>query len=251
MFSYYGKLSAEFYDIDTPIGYSFGDVEYYKERLKGCRGKILEPAVGTGRVLIPLLKEGFNVEGMDISSEMLSLCKTHCSKIGLAPNLYKEDMKSFSLPHEYESIIIPAGSFLFIKNREDSINALKCFYNHLCPGGRLIVDIFIPTNFQTGSVSTKSLLNKSGKLITENDCLTEVDLINQHSISYIRYEKWDNEKLVDTELEHFSMRWYGIEEFRMILENIGFKNISISSDYKFRQYPESNDQVITFEGFRK
>lgn len=48
------------------------------------------------------------------------------------------------------AIIIPTGSFCLIENREDSINALKCFYEHLNPGGRLIVDIMLPYDWKTG-----------------------------------------------------------------------------------------------------
>src|SRR5690625_3841203 len=58
MFSYYSKLSSEVYDIDKYIGLSFGDVEFYSERLDSCAGPVLEPGVGTGRILIPLLEKG-------------------------------------------------------------------------------------------------------------------------------------------------------------------------------------------------
>src|SRR5262249_8159369 len=57
----YGQLGALVYDLDKPIGCSFGDIEFYKERLAGCRGPILEPAVGNGRMLIPLLENDLNV----------------------------------------------------------------------------------------------------------------------------------------------------------------------------------------------
>ncbi len=48
----YGKLAAWVYHLDKPIGHSFGDLEYYRERLAGCTGAILEPATGNGRILI-------------------------------------------------------------------------------------------------------------------------------------------------------------------------------------------------------
>lgn len=75
MVSFYGSLSTELYDIDKYIGKTFGDVEYYSERLEGVKGKILEPAVGNGRILIPLLHKGLNIEGFDLSDDMLRLCK--------------------------------------------------------------------------------------------------------------------------------------------------------------------------------
>ena len=75
MFSFYSTLCTELYDYTKPVGYSLnGDIEYYKERLKDCRGRILEAAVGSGRVIIPLLEAGFTVDGIDYSPEMLDSC---------------------------------------------------------------------------------------------------------------------------------------------------------------------------------
>ncbi len=46
----YGKLASWIYHIDRPIGHSFGDLGYYRQRLDGCDAPILEPAVGNGRI---------------------------------------------------------------------------------------------------------------------------------------------------------------------------------------------------------
>lgn len=83
MLAYYNRLSSEVYDIDKYIGLSFGDVEFYRERLASCKGNILEPGVGTGRILIPLLEKGFEVDGFDISEDMLEICRNNCESRGL------------------------------------------------------------------------------------------------------------------------------------------------------------------------
>lgn len=106
MFNYYGKLSSEVYDIDKYIGLSFGDVEFYSDRLASCKGKILEPGVGTGRILIPLLEKGMNVDGFDVSDEMLKICRNNCETKGLNPKLSEGEMASFSLNTKYEAIIV-------------------------------------------------------------------------------------------------------------------------------------------------
>src|SRR5690625_2950424 len=97
MLSYYSKLSSEVYDIDKYIGLSFGDVEFYSERLADCQSKILELGVGTGRILIPLLERGMDVDGFDVSTEMLNICKTNCDQRRLQANIVEGKMESFSL----------------------------------------------------------------------------------------------------------------------------------------------------------
>jgi len=79
MLGYYSNLSSEVYDLDKYIGRSFGDVEFYSERLANCTGRILEPGVGTGRMLIPLLEQGLKVDGFDVSEEMLNICRISLS----------------------------------------------------------------------------------------------------------------------------------------------------------------------------
>ncbi len=251
MFSFYGSLSTEVYDLDKPIGRSFGDVEYYRERLKGCTGKILEPAVGTGRILIPLLEAGLNVDGIDCSEDMLSLCKKYCKERNLYSELQIEDMSSFNLQNKYDAVILPTGSFLLIKDREDSIRALKCFYEHLRKDGRLIVDIFLQTDFKPGTISTRTWETLNGDLITLEEKHVEINPIKQYTVSHMKYEKWRDKKLIETELEYFLLSWYGVEEFKKLLENIGFSDIVISSDYQYNIYPTNGDQIITFEAYKR
>jgi len=38
-----------------------------------------------------------------------------------------------------------------------------------------------------------------------------------------------------------------VEEFRLVLESVGFKDIKISSDYKLGKYPSLSEDMITFE----
>jgi len=247
MFSYYSKLSSEVYNLDKYIGLSFGDVEFYYDRLASCEGPILEPGIGTGRILIPLLEKGLNVEGFDVSADMLAICRANCEQRGLKPKLFEEKMESFSINKKYEAVIVPTGTFLLLHKREDSIQALKKFYHHLSNGGRLIIDIFLQTDFTIGNISTRTWETKDGDMITLESKITEVDYINQYTISHHRYEKWRNGQLIQTELERFPLRWYGVEEFKQILEQIGFEDIVISADYQFGQYPTEPNQTITFE----
>lgn len=190
MLGYYNKLSSEVYDIDKYIGLSFGDVEFYSDRLASCKDNILEPGVGTGRILIPLLQKGLKVDGFDVSEEMLKICRNNCEQRGLKPKLFEGKMESVSLDIKYEAIIVPTGTFLLLHRREDSIKALKNFYHHLSNGGRLILDVFLQTDISIGKVSTRTWESKNGDIITLENKVVEVDYINQYTISHNRYEKW-------------------------------------------------------------
>ena len=44
----YGRLVAEVYELDKPVGSTFPALRYYTRQLAGVTGRILEPATGTG-----------------------------------------------------------------------------------------------------------------------------------------------------------------------------------------------------------
>lgn len=247
MLGYYSKLSSEVYDLDKPIGSSFGDIEYYLERLGSCKGHILEPATGTGRLLVPLLEKGFEVDGFDVSEEMLTVCRVNCEKHGFHPNLCQAKMESFTVDRTYAAIVIPTGTFLLLDEREKSLRALQNFYNHLETGGRLIVDLDVPAGVELEKTSTRTWQALNGDTLTVESKKIKVDWIHQTFVSQGRYERWREGKLIETELERYPMRWYGVEEFRTILENIGFKEVAISSGYQVDHYPKNASSIITYE----
>ncbi|MBD1382161.1 class I SAM-dependent methyltransferase [Metabacillus arenae] len=250
MFHSYSELATEVYDLDKPLGHTFGDIEYYKKRLKSVSGHVLEPGTGSGRVLIPLLEAGFKVEGLDHSVHMLQSCRGRCEERGIKPTLYQMEMHHFKLPKKYEAIILPAGTFLLIEDRKESIQALKNFYDHLETGGKLILDLYLQNELSPNTVTTKSWNTKAGELITLETKMVEVDFLNQYSVSFLKYEKWKQGELMKSELQRLPQRWYGIKEFKLILERIGFSGITLSADYQYEKEPSHHDQTFTFEAIK-
>jgi len=101
MFKEYGKLSAMLYEHKSPVGHSYdGDIEFYCNKLEGISSRVLEAGVGTGRVLIPLIKNGLVVDGVDLSFEMLEQCTINLGKHGVKADLYRQDLTKMSLPNK-------------------------------------------------------------------------------------------------------------------------------------------------------
>ena len=82
----YRGLAAECYDLwfgKEP----FWDQGFFHERIRQNKGMALEIACGTGRLLVPFLRDGLVVEGMDASDEMLSICRAKAARAGVTPTL--------------------------------------------------------------------------------------------------------------------------------------------------------------------
>jgi SAM-dependent methyltransferase len=245
----YGRLSAWVYDLDKPVGRSFGDIEFYRERLAGCAGAILEPAVGTGRFLIPLLEAGYTVEGFDASDEMLERCRANCGARGLAPPLQKMRFQDFHYDRRFAAIVLPVSSFELIADFDEALSVLRRFHAHLEAGGRLILDLESTNGFfDDGGV--RNWTTAAGDVLTLTDEHTDIDRLAQRTVSYLRYEHWRDGHLVDSELELFTLRWWGVREFELALKASGFSDVTLSGSYRPDRPPARDDRVITFEAWR-
>jgi hypothetical protein len=77
--------------------------------------------------------------------------------------------------------------------------------------------------------------------------LVEVNFLEQYTVAHLRYEKWRGGELIQTELQHFPLRWYGLEESELVLRSVGFSDVVVSADYEYGRRPSRAEQTFTFE----
>jgi SAM-dependent methyltransferase len=245
--NFYGDLCTQTYDITKPIDGQYPDVPYYIRHLSKIGGKILEGMVGTGRLIIPLLEAGLNVEGIDSSPYMLEVCRKNCKQRGLHPKLYQGSIENLDLPDQFNAIVITWGSFMLLENRSSAIAALKALTRHLTPQGRLFIDLEIPIeDFKTENmIQQRNIQCPDGSIILMQSSF-KIDWLNQVKQIWNRYEKWREGKLVETELQYFPLHWFGIEEFIMCLKEQGLNNITLCADYQDGRQPTSHLETLCF-----
>lgn len=68
------------------------DLQYYKKWLpKNKEAKILELCCGTGRLTIPIAKDGYNICGVDYTPSMLEQAKVKAAEAGLVIDFIEAD----------------------------------------------------------------------------------------------------------------------------------------------------------------
>lgn len=245
----YGSIAAEIYDIDKPFG-ALPDTAFHLQRLKGLEGPILEPACGSGRTLVPLLDAGCDVSGFDASSEMLARCQARCADHGHSPDLQQARFEDFQYDHAFEAIVVPVGSFTLIDTFAAALAVLRRFHDHLAPGGLLVLDIQ-PLSFLVGAGDDRrSWTADNGDLLTLVGSRIKTDWLVQRADYHIRYERWRDNALIETQIEPMAQRYWSLEEFKMALGEAGFGDIAVTGNYDRRRAPRNGDRVITFESTR-
>ena len=244
----YGSLCAEIYDLDKPPG-SLNDIGYYQSRLKDLEGPILEAAVGTGRLLIPLLEAGLPVEGFDHSAQMLAVCEGHLQSRGLTARLQKAGFADFTSDQPYGAIIVPASSFILIDNYDAAVATLARFQDHLKPGGLLLIDL-PPLSFYEVKAPPRSWTAANGDRLTLVSQQERSDPIAQTRVNQDRYERWRDGKLVETELEYFAYRVWGLKEMELSLAALGFVDIEVCGNFRPGRVPKAGDGILNFSAKR-
>jgi SAM-dependent methyltransferase len=239
----YGPLATEIYDRAYPIGTSFGDVEYYRSALGGTLGRVMEPAAGSGRILIPLTEAGYDVDGFDTSPEMLALARSYCQQRSLSPTLELASMTDVVKPAGYEAVIVPTGSIVLL-DKSGAAAAIDAFYGNLRPGGRLILDV--PAPRMISEPETLRTWHKDTLAWTIQTMTSVFDRVTEQITHWLRYEKWDDGVLVSSELMLFRIQHWGLEAFSDLLLTAGFTDIEVAADYDDGESPASESDNWTF-----
>lgn len=137
---------AAFYDAQT--GAAGADLDFYVRLALKVEPLVLELAAGTGRVSLPIAREGVPIVGIDSSVEMLQVAREKLAKEPDLPlRLVGADMRDFDLPDlkgAFGLAIIPARSFLHLTSVEDQIACLANVHEYLREGGLLALNFFVP-----------------------------------------------------------------------------------------------------------
>lgn len=219
----------------------FWDQAFYEQRLRVNGGRALEVACGTGRLLLPLLRDGLEVEGLDTSSDMLDRLRAKARAMNLAPVLHEAPMQDFDLPDRYRTVFVPAGSFGILVEPEEIRAALDCFLRALAPGGDLLVPV------SEASVDEEPITDWRER---RNVRVPEYDahVVIHERTAYEddgRIQRWFLRYTVDRPGEpqevffrEHRLRRHHTDEFRALLAEAGFEAIVMRRGYT---EPESSD----------
>ncbi|MDN3361779.1 class I SAM-dependent methyltransferase [Priestia megaterium] len=226
MDDYYGELCTRLYEVDKSVA-KRKELEFYLSFVKDQNMKVLEPMCGSGRMLIPFMQNGIDIEGFDISKEMLEACVEKAERISLKPNVWYQDIENFQNIKKYDLIIIPFGSFSLLAD-DIAVKSLQNMRAVLKDGGKILLTIMKKKSeieelvgwTETDRVS----FNKEIIVVYKKSCY---DKRTSSLNTKIRYELLQGNKTKKVEIMDFPLRLYGSEEFESILNSNGFNNLTV------------------------
>lgn len=132
---------ADFYDI---VNTQTGDIKFFLKHAKQIGGPILELAAGTGRIAMPVLENGFQYVGIDLSPEFVDRANKKITRFGDLSEMLVGDIRNFDLQRKFNFIFIGFNSIFHLMNEDEIISCLTCVCKHLKENGKFLIDMFVP-----------------------------------------------------------------------------------------------------------
>jgi SAM-dependent methyltransferase len=123
------------------------DIAFYVDEALDCDGPVVELAVGSGRIAVPVAQAGRRVIGVDLSEGMLTVARALADEhgVGALLDLRVGDLRQPPVAEKVPLVICPFRSLLHMPNEEEKLRALRAARDLLAPGGRFVFDVFAPS----------------------------------------------------------------------------------------------------------
>lgn len=236
----YSGLMAQFWDLLRGDTSRWADRFFYLDVIAQYGQPALDVGCGTGRLLLDYMQQGIDVDGMDNSPEMLDLLRHKAAALGLQPRVYLQTMETLDLPRRYRTILVPSSSFQLLTDPAAAAEALRRFYQHLEPGGVLVMSLFILGVDEHGEPipedeGTSEVVRPEDGAIIRRWSRSVYDHANQMEDTEDRYEVVVDGVVIASEQRSRARATRGYTQAQAIalLQQAGFADVHLTSGFSF------------------
>ena len=207
------------------------DVDFYVEEALVSGGPVVELAVGTGRIAVPIAKAGVRVIGVDESPAMLEGARAYAERENVSPlvDLRLGDLRDPPVDERVPLATVPFRSLLHMPDEHEKLRALTAAASVLEPGGRFVFDVFAPSPEDIEETDGRWLEREPG--IFER---ADWDLEARRLILSIRGGE---------QSARFALHWLSAPEWNALIEDAGLVAEAIFGWFDRRPYDGGEDQI--------
>jgi len=228
------------------------DLPLYNDLAQHQGPRVLEVACGSGRVLVPLVRNGLTVVGVDASPHMLALAGAKLSAEGLEAQLVQDDMRTFQLDTaQFDLAIVAVKSFAYLLEPADQLRCLETIRTHLRPGGMLAMDLMHPSlewlTAPRGSMRDDLLtyVPQHGYTLSRVESVVSVDRARQVRVIRSIYETVDDGgHVIDKRFVEWPYRWLHRFEAEHLLVRAGFEVEAVYGGYQREPFTSDSATML-------
>ncbi|GAA5127062.1 hypothetical protein GCM10023212_31300 [Luteolibacter yonseiensis] len=219
----YLSLEAELHDAFWDAEDDGSEVRLMADFLKKFPGPALEMGAGSGRLIYPLIRMGLEVEGVELSLDMLELGRERAEKTGIRPAIHQGDMAVWNDGRKFSSLLAPAFT---LQLAADPAAVLKHWHSLLENHGGLYLTVFMPYAELLGDLPENEWYVDHKVTLTDG---REGLLETRHRLDHERRQVTRDHRYTltgdppQTHLSQQVIRWIEHTEMLSLLEQCGFR----------------------------
>ncbi len=241
------------------------EIDYFRTYVEAGQ-PALDVGCGTGRLLLPYVRDGLDVDGCDVSADMIALCREAAEREGVSPALYVQPKHELELPRRYRTIFM-CGALGVGSTRAEDMEALKRIHDHLEPGGTLVLDNEVP--YAEGNrwecwprerpaesppapraPGGKRDVGSDGTEYELRSRFVDLDPLEQRLTLKMNASMWRDGELVAEDEHLLTLTLYFKDEIVLMLERAGFVDVTVRAALTDAE-PSRDDDFLVYTGRKR
>ncbi|MGM0752247.1 MAG: class I SAM-dependent DNA methyltransferase [Bacillota bacterium] len=204
--------------------------------------RVLDIACGTGELSLRLVRDGYDVTGVDLSQDMLMVAQEKALEMNVKLSLFQQDMSKLDSLGEYDLITIFCDSLNYLEDELDVKNTFKSVFAHLKQDGLFLFDVH--SIFKM----TQIFINKTFTLTDDHvsyiwDCFPgETPNSVEHELTFFVKDEETNQYERVEELH--KQRTYPILTLKEWLKDAGFEVLNVSADFTEEAPADQSERIF-------
>ncbi|WP_141431450.1 class I SAM-dependent methyltransferase [Bacillus sp. 03113] len=233
---------------DVPYEKWVSLIERKKEKYKVKGNRFLDLACGTGELSIRLANAGYEVTGVDLSSDMLAVAQSKSGQNEKRIFFIEQNMCELQLTETYDFVGIFCDSLNYLETNTDVIQTFKIVSNHIKNGGLFLFDVH--SLFKINDIFVdQSFTFKEEEVCYIWDCyLGEYENSVEHELTFFQLDQASGHYHRYDELH--KQRTFPIEKYVEWLDFAGFEVLEVIADF-FDMDPVEQSERIFFIARKK
>jgi SAM-dependent methyltransferase len=231
---------------DDEYWWKTDDMEFWKKILEMAPGKkVLELAAGTARLAIPLIREGAEYTGIEISPEFCKQAEKKLLHHQMDATFIEGDIRELDLNETFDLIFIGFNSFLHLLKDDDAMACLECVKKHMHEDTIFVIDVFVPNpSFLYRPEIRFPVMEYIDSLTDELTKVEEISIYDPDSgINKITWF-YNTPSQADDKIYNFTMRMYFPDTMNRLLIDSGLTIQKMTGKHDFSEFKEDSELQI-------
>ena len=198
-------------------------------------GRVLELAIGTGRVAVPLADRGVPVTGIELSAPMVSRLREKADEEAIP--VVMGDMATTRAPGAYRLVYLVFNTISNLLTQDEQVACFRNAARHLEPGGRFVIELWVPNLRRLPPDRDATVeVSEPGYLLVDT-----YDVLRQHVVSH--HVEFDESR--QARIGRSPHRYVWPAELDLMARLAGFELESRHADWSGAEFTATSDSHVS------